>query len=1235
MPLTATNERRKKKPGLRRIIQERAWVRHPVSMTRQRMSIAVLIMLSAGFGLYLYNTRDEAIRQRVLKFLSDATSGDVHVGTAHFRMFGGIELYNVQVSVPFDEKLDPLARDSQSRRIFSASSLTLIHNPWRLLIGTLRVDQIIAARPEIRLVHNVDSGLRNWQLLAGPRDVAAARKGPIPRPNILIRSAKAVSVSVYADGQHEERSEELDADIRPSLTSETSFAIEVRRFSDPAERTTVVFDPMVKMVSNTPYVDARTVRLQLPKIAQRVFDQIALQGEAKIGRFMYDKQNPATMDIEVELRRVRCTVPLSMLRSGEGTVDNQAGPDPEATAVTLVDAVGKLAVRQGKMDVDVNGLFNGARCMVKGTLSGLERPLAQMGIDVKIRGSRVPAPLGSAREQIVNDEAVPQAIKSFFVDYNPRGNFDIDVRLTRPEGPDGRVVLFGSLHPLGAAGNCRFFPYELSELRGDINIEGDQISLEEVTGTHQSAMVRISSRINRRYVWSDARVTIDASHVELNSDLFDALPEDSRRLWNRFNPSGFADLAIQLNRPGTDTGSSPPHWQSRISAALNDSRLRFNEYPYPMDSVQGHVVIEGSHLEFTGLTGRRKKAEIRIDGQADLPEDKPPRVSLKIDAKAVPLDDALAQSLPPEGRGAFEQFQPEGEINLAGDISVGEPPLAGEETGGSKPDGVRFNLRAGIADAAISYQQFPYRITHVNGEVVMRPEGFSILDVTGRHGDAVVTARGDIHRRSDGYVADLAFDCRRLPLTPDLYTALPPSLKETWDCLKPEGVVQIQTALHHESVAGETIQRHRSRLLASGAGICFAGFPLKLSQVEGEVLVSDRKVDIRALSGNGAGGKVKLSGEIDLESGGHQGTLVLDARGIAIRDDLLAALPPGLREQLTSSRAAGTFDLHLDPLQFDEFSDDNTLWRFDGALTMHQMDISLGIDMRKLTGEIKGSGSIFPDGHLAIDAAATLSSANLAGWELQDVTGRLLKETDGPQLEFREMAGRAYGGQATGSADIKMGDRSSEYHVSILARDMQLAEWLRGTQLEPPAPGSEGSRRSPQPRGSIDGNIILQGRTGVHGYREGAGELMVRHAEVWRMPIVFLIFQVLNLTPDENVFHDGWLKFDLSHESLIFRKIDLQGKALSFIGSGTMSLKDKALDLTLLARSPVRIRIPLLTDALELFSREIMEVRVGGTVDKPSISPQPLKTLGILLRAMLSPLTSKPPPIRATSQPCT
>jgi hypothetical protein len=125
------------------------------------------------------------------------------------------------------------------------------------------------------------------------------------------------------------------------------------------------------------------------------------------------------------------------------------------------------------------------------------------------------------------------------------------------------------------------------------------------------------------------------------------------------------------------------------------------------------------------------------------------------------------------------------------------------------------------------------------------------------------------------------------------------------------------------------------------------------------------------------------------------------------------------------------------------------------------------------------------------------------------------------------------------------------------------------------------------------------------------------------MPIIFLIFQVLNLTPDENVFHDGWLTFDLSKDAIDFRKIDLQGKALSFIGRGKMELPGKTLDITLLARSPVRIRIPLLTDALELFSREIMEVRVSGTLDHPTIRPQPLKSLGIVLKALFAPLAPK------------
>src|SRR5207237_1088710 len=131
-------------------------------------------------------------------------------------------------------------------------------------------------------------------------------------------------------------------------------------------------------------------------------------------------------------------------------------------------------------------------------------------------------------------------------------------------------------------------------------------------------------------------------------------------------------------------------------------------------------------------------------------------------------------------------------------------------------------------------------------------------------------------------------------------------------------------------------------------------------------------------------------------------------------------------------------------------------------------------------------------------------------------------------------------------------------------------------------------------RGLIDGKLVVRGRSGPGAYREGSGEVFVRHAEVWRLPLVFLIFEVLNLAPDENVFHDGRLRFYLSGNTLTFQQIDLQGRALSFVGNGTMNTNDRQLDILLLARSPVRIRLPVVTDVLELFAREIMEVRVRG-----------------------------------------
>ena len=98
-------------PWAETLSRGRSLIRHPVSVTRHRLGTALLLLVTAGFALYFYFTRDESIRRRTIAYLTEATGGEVSVGRAEFRMFGGIELDDVHVSTPFDKDLDPSAVD--------------------------------------------------------------------------------------------------------------------------------------------------------------------------------------------------------------------------------------------------------------------------------------------------------------------------------------------------------------------------------------------------------------------------------------------------------------------------------------------------------------------------------------------------------------------------------------------------------------------------------------------------------------------------------------------------------------------------------------------------------------------------------------------------------------------------------------------------------------------------------------------------------------------------------------------------------------------------------------------------------------------------------------------------------------------------------------------------------------------------------------------------------------------
>ena len=773
-------------PGWRHWLEGSPFDRHPVSLARQRASRVLLFMLGLGLLWYGVTTRDESIRRRAEEFLSEATVGQVQVERASFRMFGGITLHNVRVSAPYSAELDPTAVSPRDREIFSAAALRLVHNPWRLLLGDLRVERILAVQPRIVLVQNVETGVRNWQLLSRVQQPGGG-DGPRHRPQILIRSAVAEVVSVRLDGRRESQEIELDADIRPHRQLGTAYSIDVRRYAEPVERTTVVFDPGARLVANTPFVEVETVRLQLAEPVQEFFRAIALEGQVKVSRLLYDARLPEDRDTAIELREVRCRVPLSMLSSPGAAVAVEAA---EEEGLRLTGISGRFDLRGNRLDLDITGLVNGARCIVSGSLDGVDRPVNQIGVNLHVVAEAVSAPEGRLRDRLEQDERLPWSLRQFFRDYDPRGPFGCDLYVRRPAGGAGPLSVVGVLEPQDASASHRLFPYRVTELRGRVVFRPESVHIEDVVGRHGSAAILVNGVIDRRTWYASADVDIRGAEVPLDDDLFRPLPPAYQDVWRRFNPSGTAEIAVRVERSGAGPDDPPPGYRTTVRAELTDAAICFQEYPYPLEKVRGRVDIGGGRIDFHELAGRRGEGVVRISGFTQLDPPHRPQVEMRIDAESLRIDAALAQALPAEGRAVIEQFQAEGVVDLAGTIR-----LSGAE------EGLRYDLKAVLREASLCYRQFPYRLGDVRAEVEIRPEAISVLRAEGRHSGGEIVAGGRVERRPAGLVADLTLEGRGLAVDTALFEALPPPLVGVWRLLEPSGRLNARTALHYSTAA--------------------------------------------------------------------------------------------------------------------------------------------------------------------------------------------------------------------------------------------------------------------------------------------------------------------------------------------------------------------------------------------------------------------------------------------------
>ena len=780
----------------------------------------------------------------------------------------------------------------------------------------------------------------------------------------------------------------------------------------------------------------------------------------------------------------------------------------------------------------------------------------------------------------------------------------------------------------------RFLPFPLTGVRGTATIADGEVRLKQASGRHGATRATAEGVFRPTPIGIEGAVTLSAEHVPVTADDRGRLPEALRKLHEILGPTGTVDVrtATLETAPSVEDGELRNRWELRdLDLTVTDGTARPEKFPYPVREVRGTATTDDAgilRLDFRGSVGGKPgvfRGWVRNPGK---------RCEFRGAARVlgVPLDRAFRDACPPPVREAIEHMAFTGTAD--GELTLHRPP------GFDAP--VRWALNGAVRDGAVRADCFPLPIDGLTGRVRFDSyeEVWRFEELRGTYGPATLAGTAAFNpapspgpNRAPGRL-DLDVTAAGAPLTRAVRAALPEGPRAVWDSLAPTAGtadLRVSVAWAPHGPVKVNVPEFRVR----GAALRPTAFPLALSDVGaagsyranrtdggGTLLLSSFAASHRDQTPAGpvavrtAGrGEVRHAANGDWE-------LSLDdlaADGLVIGPDLRAALPDSLRTAAEELDVRGPIDLRVPSLQLRGVSDDpdatTAAWRAVAAVGGNTANLGLTVTL--------GPGTVTCEGQFD-GAAATLGGVlDVAQAEMLDHTltevvvpyrlrGDALTLGSPDDPAGRRMTATAYGGavRADGAANLAAGPA------------YRLAAELNGAKLGAYAARHMGGSRNLE--GNVRGKVTLAGRGGDPRTLTGGGTVEIKPAALGELPVILRLFKAVRMN-DPTMFDSAAAQFDFADETVAFRRVDLLGQAISFVGRGRAGRRGD-LDLQFYSKPPTTWRIPL----VNALSTGWIGVQVGGTIGQPNVvtfSPAVEGSLRAFLMP-LSPLVRGPGPRR-------
>ena len=378
---------------------------------------------------------------------------------------------------------------------------------------------------------------------------------------------------------------------------------------------------------------------------------------------------------------------------------------------------------------------------------------------------------------------------------------------------------------------------------------------------------------------------------------------------------------------------------------------------------------------------------------------------------------------------------------------------------------------------------------------------------------------------------------------------------------------------------------------------------------------------------------------------------VLDAESDGLPPSLLALLPPSV--------AAGIDGAKLQLL--DSITSPGTSVRVWSATD------PAGKAGYSISGEAAFSG-LFADPGITIDDASGAvaftvkrdstspatarfdlknGSMRIAGLKITRAAGAVELDTGSDQagteaMKVPSLLGEAYGGRLLLSAQVSQpasdaaasqanGNAPVSYTGEIQLAGVRFADLLRDLQRTRPAiegpqpPNSFVIRDEDLPhdgsRGLVEAQLSIQGTSGAEASRIGRGEVRIAGGTaVLDVPGLTTLLSIASLQlPVSSPFDFAHADVHVDGDTLTFDRMAILSDSLALLGTGTMNIDTRRLDLRMAGRG--RARIPFFTELLDSFRDEILTARIVGTPDKPELTFENLASVRAAFSGTLNPLS--------------